>query len=73
LRGEDMLDAGAYPGAGGIAAGDVGRHLAPSRLLALKLRLEATPFEQRQVRHRAIGSVGPHIAGGFLRSSTAPS
>jgi hypothetical protein len=41
----------AYPNSGGIAAGDVCRHLAPSRLLALKLRLETAPFEQSQVRH----------------------
>ena len=66
LGGEDMLDPRAHPGAGGIAAGDVRRHLASSGLLALELRLEAAALEQGQVRRRAIGGIGPHIAGGVV-------
>ena len=50
--GEDMLDADSYLGAGAIAASDVCWHLASSRLLALKLRLETAPFGQGQVRER---------------------
>ena len=44
-----MLDASAYLSVGGITARNVRRHLAASRLLALKLWFEefqATPFEQ---------------------------
>lgn len=49
LGGENVLDPRAHPRAGGIAAGDVRRHLAAPRFLALKLRLEAAPFEQGHV------------------------
>jgi len=51
------------PHAGGIAAGDVRRHLLAPGLLALELRPEAAALEQSQVRRRAIGGIGPHIAG----------
>ena len=40
LGGEGMLDARSYPGAGGMAAGEVCWHLASSRLLALKRRFQ---------------------------------
>jgi hypothetical protein len=44
LRGEDMLDARPHTSEGGIASRNVRRHPSSSRLLALKQRLEATPF-----------------------------
>ena len=47
LGGEDMLDARAYPGAGGVAAGDVRRHLLGSGFFALELRLQPTARSSR--------------------------
>jgi hypothetical protein len=66
LGGKDVLDPRAHPGAGGVAAGDVGRHLAAARLFALELRLETAALEQVEVGSRTVGSVGPHIAGGVV-------
>jgi hypothetical protein len=45
LGGEDVLDARAHLGAGGIAAGDVRRRLPAARLFALELRFEAAAVE----------------------------
>src|SRR5580658_3373663 len=42
---KDMLDARAHPGAGGVAAGDMGRHLTAPRLFALELRLQPAALE----------------------------
>jgi hypothetical protein len=62
LGGEDMLDARAYPGAGGVAPGDVRRHLLASGFFALELRLQTMALEQGQIGRRTIGGVGPHLA-----------
>ena len=66
LGGEDVLDARAHPGPGGIAAGDMRRHLLAPRLFALELRLQPAAVEQGQVGRRAVGGVGPHLAGGVV-------
>ena len=66
LGGENMLDARAHPGAGGIAAGAMCRHWSASRLFPLELRLQPTAVEQRQIGRRAVGGVGPHLAGGIV-------
>jgi hypothetical protein len=62
LGGEDVLDARAYPGAGGVAAGEVRRHPLASGFFALELRLQTMALEQGQVGRRMIGGVGPHLA-----------
>jgi hypothetical protein len=45
LGGEDVLDLGSHPGAGGVAAADVGGH----RIAALELGDEAATVEQAQL------------------------
>ena len=66
LGGKDMLDPRAHPGAGGIAADDVRRHRLAAGLFALELRPQPTALEECQVGGRAVGGIGPHIAGGVV-------
>jgi hypothetical protein len=46
---EDALDAGSHPSASNVAAGDVRRHLATPRLLALELRCQTAALEQGEI------------------------
>src|SRR5947209_4546124 len=64
LHREDMLDAGADLGLEGVGAARGVRHRPTRRLLAMDAADEAVPFEERFVRLRAVGRVGPHRARG---------
>ena len=66
LGGKDVLDPTPHPGTGGVAAGNVVRHLLAPGLFALELRPETAALEQGQVGRRAVGGVGPHITGGVV-------
>jgi hypothetical protein len=66
LGGEDVLDARAHAGSGCIAARDMGRHLLASGLLALKLCPQTAALEETQIGRRAVGGIGPYIAGGVV-------
>ena len=61
-----MVDPRSHPGTGSVAAGDVVLHLLAPGFLALELRPEAAVREQGQVGGRAVGGIGPHIAGGVV-------
>ena len=61
LPGEDMFDAGANGGPGGVGAGGVGRHRLAPRLLAMDAADPPDLSEPRLVVLAAIGGVGPDI------------
>src|SRR5580658_4963285 len=73
LGGEDVLDARAHPGAGGVAAGDVRRHLPAARLLRWNCGLR--PRRSSKARFAAERwAASAHIWLAVLSgSSTAPS
>ena len=62
LGGEDVLDPCADPGAGRIAAADMGRHRLAARLGALELGLVPAAVEEAQIGLGAICRIGPHAA-----------
>ena len=63
---EDVLNAGTHPSASSVAAGDVDRHLATPRLLALELRRQTAALKQGEIRPRTGRRVSQNIAGGVV-------
>jgi hypothetical protein len=62
LGGEDVLDGDPDPRSTGVTAGEVRRHRPATRLCPLELRRQPAARQQRQVRCRAVGSIGPYTA-----------